>query len=102
MKIRISKTTGREFIKFKVPHSILGGIKYDGSNRAQKMQQLRTLLDSKVKEFVGVPISHLVVPSDTANLTFAVQEFKASDGKVALVYSSGEDSHGFYIVVTKG
>lgn len=94
-------THGDEYIRFKVPHSILGSIKADDSNRAAKMNKLAAVIDAESLPFVGVPLSGLIIPSAHSNLNTGPHLFKSKTGSKCLVYSAGEDAKGFYLVISK-
>lgn len=92
---------GDEFIRFRVPNSILGSIKVDGSNRTAKMTKIASIVDGEALPFVGVPLSGLIIRSVDSDLNFGPHMFKSKTGKTCLIYSSGESPSGFYLRITK-
>jgi len=95
-KPKISKSTGNEFIKFKVPANLNTTKNLDAA-----IAKIVALIDAVSMEYVGVQISGLIVESKKFNL-YDASYFKASDGTVCKVYGTDtESASGFSLIIAK-
>ena len=96
-KPKISKLSGNEFIKFKVPAKLNTTKNIDAT-----VLKISNKIDEESKAYVGVPVSGLIIKeSGNFELSRGFQ-FKSSDGKVCSVYATDtESASGFSLVIAK-